>query len=117
SSDTEKVDENTLSNTMISRKLLISDKEIKSFADKWYINYGDLKYFLNNYNNNLSLQYQNGFQDLKKKLDFKKYKQDGGEIERLLFYHNQFSKDLEALIDRYSVEEFNTQEKKDIIFT
>ncbi|MFV1008580.1 AbiH family protein [Bacillus cereus] len=117
SSDTEKVDENTLSNTMISRKLLISDKEIKSFADKWYINYGDLKYFLNNYNNNLSLQYQNGFQDLKKKVDFKKYKQDGGEIKRLLFYHNQFSKDLEALIDRYSVEEFNTQEKKDIIFT
>ncbi|PEU16126.1 AbiH family protein [Bacillus sp. AFS019443] len=117
SSDTEKVDENTLSNAMTPKKLLISDEEIKSFANKWYINYGDLKSFLNNYNNNLSLKYQNGFQDLKEKGDFKKYKQNGGEIERLLFYRNQFSKDLEALIDRYSVEEFNNQEKKDIIFT
>jgi len=116
-SDTEKVDEGTISKIMAQKKLLISDEEIKGFANKWYINYGDLKSFLNNYNNNLSLKYQNGLQDLVEKGNFEEYKQNGGEIKRLIFYRNQFRKDLEALIKLYSVEEFNNQEKKDIIFT
>jgi hypothetical protein len=76
-----------------------------------------LKFFLNNYNNNLSLKYQNEFQDSRQKEDFKKYKQNGGEIDNFMHYRKQFRKDLEALIDAYSVEESNNQEKKDIIFT
>lgn len=104
SSDTEKVDESTLSNAMTIKKLLISDEEIKSFANKWYINYGDLKSFLNNYNNNFSFMYQNGLQDLVEKGDFEKYKQNGGEIERLIFYRNLLRKDLKALINHYSIE-------------
>ncbi|PGR36748.1 hypothetical protein COC47_20045 [Bacillus cereus] len=109
SSDIEKVDENILSNTITPNKLLISDEEIKSFANKWYINYGDLKSFLNNYNNNLSFMYQKGLQDLVEKGDYEKYKQNGGENKRLIFYRNQFRKDLQALIKRYSMEESEDQ--------
>ncbi|WP_242302728.1 AbiH family protein [Bacillus cereus group sp. BfR-BA-01361] len=104
SSDIEMNDKNSLSKTMIQKKLSISDEEIQRFANKWYISYEDLNFFLNNYNYNLSLKYQNGFQDLKQKGDYEKYKKNGGEIKSLLHYRNQFSKDLETLIDRYSVE-------------
>lgn len=114
---TEMVDTNPVSKTMIQKKLSISNEEIHKFANKWYVSYEDLKFFLNNYNYNLSLNDQNGFKDLKQNGNYKRYKQNGGEIPRFLLYLNQFSADLQALIDHYSVEESNNQEKKNIIFT
>ncbi|MED3269593.1 AbiH family protein [Bacillus thuringiensis] len=114
---TEMVDTNPVAKTMIQKKLSISDEEIHKFANKWYVSYEDLKFFLNNYNYNLSLNDQNGFKDLKQNGNYKRYKQNGGEIPRFLRYLNQFSTDLQALIDHYSVEESNNQEKKNIIFT
>ncbi|WP_074593197.1 AbiH family protein [Bacillus cereus] len=114
---TEMVDTNPVAKTVIQKKLSISDEEIHKFANKWYVSYEDLKFFLNNYNYNLSLNDQNGFKDLKQNGNYKRYKQNGGEIPRFLHYLNQFSTDLQALIDHYSVEDSNNQEKKNIIFT
>lgn len=114
SSNTEMMNnKNSGSNTIIQTKLLISDDESQSFSKKWHLRYEDLVFLIKNYNTDLNLNDQNGFQDLRRKENYERYKLNGGEIQSFLEYRKQFTKELEALIElAYSVEETKNEHKK-----